>query len=124
MIVCGILAASVWLALQSAGLGSASRLDAEGLSLLDRGQVSEAEARFRKALEIDPQDADALNNLGVILRRRGEVAKAVELLQGAANPASGNARGDQGLGGPQDDEVLERELQLAATRPRAAGGGR
>ena len=52
MIVCGILAASVWLALQSAALGSASRLDAEGLSLLDRGQVSEAEARFRKALEI------------------------------------------------------------------------
>ena len=27
-------------------------MDAEGLSLLDRGQVSEAEARFRKALEI------------------------------------------------------------------------
>ena len=74
MIGCSILAASVWLALQSAGLGSASRLDAEGLSLLDRGQVSEAEARFRKALEIDPQDGDALNNLGVILRRRGEGA--------------------------------------------------
>src|SRR5207253_2441507 len=94
MIVCGILAASVWLALQSAGLGSASRLDAEGLSLLDRGQVSEAEARFRKALEIDPQDGDALNNLGVILRRRGEVDKAVELLQGAAKDGRKRLKGN------------------------------
>ena len=72
MIGFGIFAASVWLALQSAGFGSASRLDAEGLSLLEQGQVSGAEARFREALQIDARDVDALNNLGVILRRASQ----------------------------------------------------
>ena len=80
---CGILAVSLWLAFQAAGPGSASSMDAEGLSLLEQGRVSEAEGRFRKALEFDPEDAEALNDLGMILRRRGETSKAVELLQRA-----------------------------------------
>src|SRR6266567_8155718 len=92
MIGCGVLVAGLCLVPQAARLKSASRFDAEGLSLLDRGQVSEAEASFRKALEIDPQDADALNNLGVILRRRGEVDKAVEVLRGAAKAQPNDAR--------------------------------
>jgi len=92
MLRCGILAASLWLAFQAAGPGSASRWDAEGLSLLEHGQVSEAERSFRKALEIDSQDVDALNNLAVILRRRGEPDKAVELLQRGVKARPNDAR--------------------------------
>src|SRR6266446_4367408 len=91
MIGCSILVVGLWLVPQAAGL-SASRLDAEGLSLLEQGQVSGAEARFREALQIDPRDVDALNNLGVILRRKGEPDKAMELLQGAAKAWPNDAR--------------------------------
>jgi Tfp pilus assembly protein PilF len=55
MLRCGVLAASLCLASQAVGPGLASHWDEEGLSLLEQGQVSEAEKRFRRALEIDSQ---------------------------------------------------------------------
>src|ERR1700758_4682001 len=89
---CSILVALLWSALQAAGPGSVPRRDAKGSPPPQQAQDSEAEARFLKALEIDPQNADALNNLGVILRRRGDPIKAVELLRRAASLRPNDAR--------------------------------
>jgi tetratricopeptide (TPR) repeat protein len=41
-----------------------------GRALLGRRRLAEAEAAYRRALELDPDDYAALNNLGIVLRRR------------------------------------------------------
>jgi Flp pilus assembly protein TadD len=87
----GILALSLSLVLQTTGPGGASHWDAEGLARLQQGQVSEAERCFRKALEINAQDVDALNNLAVIFRRQGKPGEAVELLRRGVQAQPGNA---------------------------------
>ena len=47
------------------------------LALASRGQVDEAIAHYRKALEIKPDDVRAHNNLGVALAGRGAVDEAI-----------------------------------------------
>ena len=48
-----------------------------GIALADRGQVDEAIAHYRKALEIKPDYAEAHNNLGIALAGRGQVDEAI-----------------------------------------------
>jgi len=50
----------------------------------DRGREEEAEACFRRALELDDENVHALHGLGSILRRRGDAEEAGELLERAA----------------------------------------
>lgn len=59
---------------------SASQFDSVALALMAHRDFSEAELQFRKALKINPRDVDALNKLGVILRRKEKPVEAVVLL--------------------------------------------
>ena len=45
--------------------------------LADRGQIDEAMAHYRKALEIKPDYAEAHNNLGIALAGRGRIDEAI-----------------------------------------------
>lgn len=55
-----------------------------GVLLMKEGKLADAEAAFRKALEINPNYADAHNNLGFLLERQGKIADAVEQYRAAA----------------------------------------
>lgn len=46
-------------------------------SLLAKGQWAESKKLFLKALEIDPNFCDAMDNLGLLLRRQGKIDEAV-----------------------------------------------
>jgi protein O-mannosyl-transferase len=48
-----------------------------GLTLACRGEVEEALAQYRKALEIDPDYDLAQNNMGIALANRGQVEEAI-----------------------------------------------
>lgn len=70
----------------------ASAHEALGTVFLLLGRHRQAEAALRVALEIDPNDLRARQNLGVALDRRGKVAAAMNLFAGLtaeqpANPA-------------------------------------
>jgi tetratricopeptide (TPR) repeat protein len=52
-----------------------------GLIAARDGHDEEAERRLRRALELDPDEHDALLNLGLILRRHGRAAEARPLLE-------------------------------------------
>jgi protein O-mannosyl-transferase len=54
-----------------------------GLALADRGQIDEAIAHYRKALEIQPVYVDAHNNLGAALAGRGQIDEAIVHFQKA-----------------------------------------
>src|SRR5579859_1415635 len=81
----GILLAGLLLFSQGSKVPSAHDLDSAAAALMAKGRIIEAEAKYRKALEIDPQDADALNNLGVILRRKAQPGLAIDFLRRAAS---------------------------------------
>ena len=61
-----------------------------GLVALASRQWSAAEAHFRRALALDPQDAEVINNLAVALLRQGKHLEGLERLRDAArlNPAA------------------------------------
>lgn len=50
-----------------------------GNLLLLGGQAAEAEATYRKAIELDPDKTTALFNLGLLLQQRGELREAAQL---------------------------------------------
>ncbi|MEF2557692.1 tetratricopeptide repeat protein, partial [Aurantimonas sp. C2-5-R2] len=57
------------------------------------GRTQAAEENFRRALDINPQDADAHNNLGVILKAQNRTGEALESYQRATlfNPNHADA---------------------------------
>lgn len=46
--------------------------------LSDQGKLVEAEEFYKKALTLEPQNADAHNNYGVFLGKMGQTTKALE----------------------------------------------
>jgi Tfp pilus assembly protein PilF/predicted RNA methylase len=58
-----------------------------GIIFQETDELSKAESHFRQASTIDPEDADFLFNLGVVLLRRGNSADAIRTLQSAAKRA-------------------------------------
>src|SRR6266508_3134966 len=66
------------------GLREATELDPDnptfrnslGVVLLNIGQVPEAQVEFRKAIELDPQYAEAYHNLGLALAQQGKAEEA------------------------------------------------
>ncbi len=62
-----------------------------------KGQVEEAIARYRKALEIDPDYADAHNNLGSALFRAGRVDEAIPHFEDALRINPGDAKAHNNL---------------------------
>ena len=84
----------------------------QGLAAADRGALTEAVALFTKALELHGADADAWNNLGVVLHRQGDTTAGVEAFHRALRVKPEHAEAHRNLG-----VVLDRLGQLRdATR--------
>src|SRR3954452_21933313 len=58
------------------------------------GKLADAAAAYRRVLEVDPREADALNNLGIILAQQGDLSAASEFLARAleVRPDSADTR--------------------------------
>ncbi len=61
-----------------------------GIEVARKGLWNEARFRFQRAVELDPDDAEALNNLGVALEQQGEFARAKEAFEKALKIAPGS----------------------------------
>src|ERR687896_247699 len=77
---------------QSANRDAPSRLNEEGLHLLQQGHLEEAAEKFSEAIAADPKDISARSNLGVALRRQQRFAEAVAVLQAAVKLRPDDAR--------------------------------
>ncbi|MBM4392548.1 MAG: tetratricopeptide repeat protein [Deltaproteobacteria bacterium] len=62
---------------------SAERV-AEGVDYFQRGEVDLAEARYREALQMNPEDTAGLYHLGILLRVTGRRDEAIDCLERAA----------------------------------------
>jgi hypothetical protein len=98
---------------------SADRSGAEdcyrrGTEVLQQGNVDEAVAWLRRALDDDPSHANALYRLGTIEERRGNRGRAVDLYQRALRAHPGHVSATERLG------VLTPQLTLAV---RPSGNG-
>jgi predicted O-methyltransferase YrrM len=98
--------------------------------------IANAEIGFRRALQIEPENADARTNLGILLARMNRAAEALALLQGTEPPADpqaaqvlasvlvrcrGNA-GSETLAGSPADERLSERISRAVERQTSALG--
>ena len=61
-----------------------------GIDVARRGLWSEARFRFERAVALDPENAEALNDLGVALEQQGDFAKAREAFDKALKLKPGN----------------------------------
>ena len=68
--------------------GEAARLFDQGVAAQEAGDLKEAAALYRKAIEVEPKHFNSHNNLGALYAGKGFHAKAVENFRGAvkANP--------------------------------------
>ena len=79
---------------------------AEAETLLAAGQTSEAIARLRAAIELDPTNAEAHRRLGEALEKSGERQAAIEEYRIATLSDQGNAEAWRSLAGAQLAEGL------------------
>src|ERR1019366_6024367 len=68
---------SFWTSTLQTSPFSAAARNAYGLILFEKGQPDEAQAQFKKALEICPDYVEAHNNLGLALFESGRVDEAL-----------------------------------------------
>lgn len=75
------------------------RIADNALEFMQKGNNEAAIAEFRKALEMDPHDAMALNNLGAVLVSAGELDEAVAQFRKAleSDPDNFKAHGNLGV---------------------------
>jgi Flp pilus assembly protein TadD len=59
--------------------------------------MDEAAVAFRKAVEVDPADAEAWSSLGVVLVRSGEETRGVEAFRRALRAAPGHPEAHRNL---------------------------
>ena len=80
-----LLAVPLLLALAQGGIKSSSSDDeiAFGIEVARRGLWNEARFRFERAVALDPDNAEAHNDLGVALEQQGEFGKAREAFERA-----------------------------------------
>lgn len=71
------------------GTMTTAALNNEGLILQRSGRVEEAEAAFRRALELQPERPETLANLGILQAERGKVEQAITTLRRAVEIAPG-----------------------------------
>jgi len=80
-----------------------------GLAESAKGDTQAAEASFRTALYVDPSNADARFNLGVIAENKGDLSGALGYYQGA-------------LKTHPDDPELKDAVQAVQSRLKVSGG--
>ena len=61
-----------------------------GIEVAKRGLWLEARYRFEKAVNLDPENAEALNDLAIALEQHGEFVKAREAYEKALKLKPGN----------------------------------
>ena len=102
----------------------AARVQAERLALvgagyhaLSHGELDQAESDFHNSMQSDPPHAEALEGLGLVAQRRGDLKSARNFLTQALNLAPGNAGIRDALAGldaPGGDPQLARLWALVA----------
>jgi cytochrome c-type biogenesis protein CcmH/NrfG len=68
-----------------------------GMEAAHSGKMDEAAVAFRKAVEVDPTDAEAWSSLGVVLVRAGDEARGVEAFRRALRAAPGHPEAHRNL---------------------------
>jgi len=79
-----------------------------GVDAAQSGELDQAAAAFRKAVEVDPTDAEAWDSLGVVLVRAGDEARGVEAFRRALRAAPGHPEAHRNLA-----VVLDRQGRAA-----------
>ena len=79
-----------------------------GADAAQSGDLGQAAAAFRKAVEVDPTDALAWDSLGVVLVRAGDEARGVEAFRRALRSAPGHPEAHRNLA-----VVLDRQGRAA-----------
>lgn len=87
----------------------------EACAAEDRDDVAEAEALYRRALDIDPGLAAAMTNLGNLRYRGGDLVEARTLYERALGHDPGQSEARYNLGNVLDDSG-ETELAIAELR--------
>jgi len=101
------------------------RLFDRAVELAAKGQEEAAIAEWKKALQLDPGDAKAHNNLGVHLLQQGGLDEAITHFQNAVeiDPEYGNAQSNLGIAllqiGRFDEAIIHLQKALAVN-PRHA----
>ncbi|MFH1463573.1 MAG: tetratricopeptide repeat protein [Pseudomonadota bacterium] len=93
-----------------------------GLTRFEQERLEEAEAAFRRAIQIEPDDHDVQNNLGFLLLVRGRPEEAVPLLRRALELQPDQLRARSNLGFALAAQGLDREAieVFRAVQPEAA----
>jgi len=68
-----------------------------GVDAAQSGELDQAAAAFRKAVEVDPTDAEAWDSLGVVLVRAGDEARGVEAFRRALRAVPGHREAHRNL---------------------------
>ena len=90
---------------------------AEGIRLVQQEKLAEAADRFRKAMAADPSNADAANDLGIVLRRQRDFQDAIAAFETARQLRPEEARIQSNLALALDD--MGRVAEAVATMQRA-----
>ena len=103
------------------GAGQRASPQQPRFALARRGRVDEAIAHYRKALEINPDFAEAHNNLGLALADRGRFDEAIAYYQKALEIKPDYAEAHNNLGtvlaGTRLDEAITEYRKALETKP-------
>ncbi len=108
---------SIWEDTVAKAPGNAGAHNSLGLVLVGRGQLDEAIAHYRKALEIKPDDVGAHNNLGLVLADRGQLDEAIAHYRKVLDiePDSAQAHSNLGLALAEQGRLDEAIVHLRKT---------
>ena len=118
-------AATIWVDCVRKSPQNARAHDNLGAALADLGQVEEAIAHYRKALEIKPNSANAHYNFAVTLANRGQIVEAIAHYRKALEIAPGYADAHVNLGVAltmqgQIDEAIVHYRKALEIKPDSA----
>ncbi len=96
-----------------------------GLAQVEQGNYDQAIASLKEALQYNPKDDGAMNNLGVALSQQGRMEEAAEAFQQAALLNPNNAQAQFNLGAVffmagNKEGALQQYAILGLTNPREA----
>jgi serine/threonine-protein kinase len=83
------------------------------MAYANAGKLPEAEAAYRKAVDLRPNDWDGYNNLGMFLQQHNQVAESIPQYQHALQLTPDNAQVLLNLGGAYADAGDPHSLALA-----------